>query len=66
MIERADIFQLCWSQAAKLSKYVEKEWSHALKQGRLPSFIRPVYWETPMPEPPAELAHLHFARYQLA
>jgi hypothetical protein len=60
MIEQADIFQLCWSNNARASRYVEQEWQHALGLGR-PNFIRPVYWEDPMPEPPAELSDIHFA-----
>jgi pSer/pThr/pTyr-binding forkhead associated (FHA) protein len=59
-IEEADIFQLCWSKAAKQSKYVEQEWRYALKLQRQ-SFIRPVYWETPMPGPPEALSDIHFA-----
>ena len=59
-IEQADIFQLYWSNNAKHSTYTEHEWRHALKQTR-PSFIRPLYWEHPMPDPPPELAAIHFA-----
>ena len=59
-IEDADIFQLCWSNRARLSRYVEEEWRHAASLGR-PFFLRPVYWERPMPLPPDELAHIHFA-----
>ena len=59
-IEEADIFQLCWSHQAKLSGYVEEEWRHAVSLSR-PFFVRPVYWEKPMPVPPHELAHIHFA-----
>jgi hypothetical protein len=61
-IEQADIFQLYWSNHAKHSAYVEQEWRHALTQGR-PSFIRPLYWEHPMPDPPPELAAIHFTYY---
>jgi HEAT repeat protein len=62
MIERADVFQLFWSQNAAASSFVEKEWRHAQKLGRAAKrFIRPVYWTEPMPPPPPELAHLHFA-----
>jgi len=61
-IDEADIFQLCWSKNAKRSRYVKEEWKHALKK-RKRSFIRPVYWDLPMPTPPAELAKLHFAYY---
>jgi hypothetical protein len=60
MIERADIFQLYWSRAAKRSRYVKQEWRHALKQERS-HFIRPLYWQMPMPQPPRELAQLHFS-----
>ena len=62
-IEEADIFQLCWSTAAKKSTYVKQEWQHALKLQRQ-SFLRPVYWETPMPDPPDELRSIHFACLQ--
>ena len=62
MIDRADIFQLFWSSNAMQSKYVQQEWEYALKRGTgRVSFIRPVYWEDPMPSPPAELGHIHFA-----
>ena len=63
-IEQADIFQLYWSDNAKHSTYVEQEWRHALKQAR-PSFIRPLYWEHPMPDPPLELDEIHFAYFPL-
>jgi hypothetical protein len=63
-IEQADIFQLYWSNNAKRSTYVEHEWRHAFTQAR-PSFIRPLYWEQPMPDPPPELAAIHFAYFSL-
>ena len=63
-IEEADIFQLCWSEHAKKSQFVKQEWRHALNLQR-PEFIRPVYWESPMPDPPVELADIHFAHYPL-
>jgi len=59
LIEVADIFQLFWSHTAKDSQYVEKEWRHALSLNRK-HFIRPVFWEDPMPKPPEELGHIHF------
>jgi len=59
-IEEADVFQLCWSKEARESRYVEREWRHALKQQRT-NFIRPVYWELPLPIPPVELETIHFA-----
>lgn len=58
-IDEANLFQLCWSANSKASKYVEQEWRHALGKGR-PNFIRPTYWEKPMPAPPDELADLEF------
>jgi hypothetical protein len=62
LIERADIFQLFWSRNAARSAYVEEEWRHALGLGRnAAGFVRPVYWEEPIPPPPAELKSLHFA-----
>jgi hypothetical protein len=63
-IEQADIFQLLWSSAAKRSVNVRKEWKHAVEQHR-PFFIRPVYWELPMPPPPRDLRDIHFAYLQL-
>ena len=63
-IEEADMFQLCWSHNAKKSRYVEQEWRHALQQDRL-GFIRPTYWEKPMPDPPPELSDIHFAYFEL-
>jgi hypothetical protein len=64
MIERADIFQLFWSENAAMSDYVRREWQHALKTKPDKvdlGFIRPVYWRQPMPKPPEELKTLHFA-----
>jgi hypothetical protein len=63
-IDEADIFQLCWSESASASQYVRQEWQHALARGK-PSFIRPLYWEKPMPAPPPELAKIHFAFYEI-
>jgi hypothetical protein len=60
LIDKSEIFQLLWSEAAKCSPYVRQEWQHALGLDR-DFFIRPVYWEKPMPAPPRELADLHFA-----
>jgi hypothetical protein len=66
LIDSADIFQLFWSRSAAASPLVEREWRYALKRvedGSKPAnfnFIRPVYWEQPMPPIPDELRHLHF------
>jgi len=62
LIDRADIFQLFWSSSAAPSDHVRMEWEYALtRAGTRDKFIRPVYWEDPMPPVPDELKHLHFA-----
>jgi hypothetical protein len=67
LIEEADVFQLFWSRNAMASAYVRREWEHAMSLNR-PCFVRPTYWEEPLPEdkarglPPAELLRLHFQR----
>ena len=67
MINQADIFQLFWSWNSIRSKFVEREWRYALSLKRT-KFVRPVYWEDPLPElkeenlPPEELQKLHFQR----
>jgi hypothetical protein len=68
LIEEADLFQLFWSDAASRSRYVAEEWQHALElQDRKGErFIRPLYWSTPWPPPPAQLMHLHFTSLDLA
>jgi hypothetical protein len=65
LIKDADAFQLFWSNQSMRSPFVRKEWEYALSLGR-PSFVRPAYWEEPLPEwpeyglPPHELRCLHF------
>lgn len=59
-IEQADIFQLFWSEAAAHSPYVEQEWRYALTLARAGNFIRPVYWDKPLPPVPDALRGLHF------
>jgi hypothetical protein len=68
MIDRADIFQLFWSEHSARSAYCKQEWEYALQQSKSKSgaFIRPVYWEQPLVPPPPELANLHFAYVPLA
>ncbi|MBC7813640.1 MAG: TIR domain-containing protein [Burkholderiales bacterium] len=61
MIERADIFQLFWSSNSSMSKYVAQEYEHALNLKRPGPFVRPVYWEQPMPKVPDPLRPFHFA-----
>jgi hypothetical protein len=67
LIDSADLFQLFWSRNAMESPFVRQEWEHALRLGRA-GFIRPVYWEDPLPAdearqlPPEALRRLHFSR----
>jgi TIR domain len=66
-IRTADVFQLFWSHNSMDSRWVRQEWEYALSLGRA-HFVRPTYWETPMPEapergmPPDVLRTLHFQR----
>jgi len=54
LIDRAEVFQLYWSESAKASDFVQREWEHALVQrGRKGArFVRGVYWAEPMVAPP--------------
>jgi len=63
MIENADVFQLFWSDASCTSPYVEQEWRHALELAahKGPGFIRPIYFQRPMPSVPSAMSHIHFA-----
>jgi IstB-like ATP binding protein/TIR domain-containing protein len=66
LIDEADVFQLFWSSNSMRSEYVRREYEHALVLRRPLGFIRPTYWEVPMPRsanprlPPDALAALHF------
>ncbi|MFH1198525.1 MAG: cell division protein FtsZ [bacterium] len=64
-IDKADVFFLFWSSAARESEWVSKEIRYALqrKQGRddFPPEILPIIIEgPPVPETPAELKHIQF------
>nr|MDO8118193.1 toll/interleukin-1 receptor domain-containing protein [Candidatus Sigynarchaeota archaeon] len=63
MIEMADVFQLYWSHRASESEYVAFEWEYALKimNTKGEGFIRPLYWQKPMPDPPGKLNQIQFA-----
>ncbi len=65
MIEQADVFQLFWSWNALASPFVRQEWEFALGLRR-ENFLRPVYWEDPLPSrgdlPSEGLRRLHFHR----
>ena len=71
LIEDADVFQLFWSSNSMGSPHCRDEWDHALALQR-PLFIRPIYWEDPLPEdqgqglPPAGLRALHFVKVSAA
>jgi len=59
-IVTSDIFYLFWSEAAKQSEWVEREWRYALRQEGL-RFIDPFPLESPeVVTPPAELSAIHF------
>ena len=60
MIDRANIFQLFWSENSSKSEYCRQEWEYALKLNRGEGFIRPVFWSEPIPTPPTELGDIHF------
>ena len=64
-IDSADIFQLFWSRNSSVSQNVRDEWKYALEhkcpESKGVGFIRPVFWEDPIPAPPPdELRHLNF------
>jgi class 3 adenylate cyclase len=61
MIHVADAFLLLWSPNSKKSKWVTKEWKYALSL-RGPNFIKPYYWEDPLPTPPKALEKLQFKK----
>ena len=61
LVRWADVFQLFWSLNAARSEYVESEWRYALSLNR-PAFVRPTYWQEPMPDPPEPLRGIHFHR----
>lgn len=69
LIDEADIFQLFWSSNSMRSQYCREEWEHALALGR-PLFVRPMYWEDPLPQdpamelPPVALRELQFVKYR--
>jgi hypothetical protein len=65
MITDANVFQLFWSSNSMKSQFVRNEWEYALSLRRR-NFVRPTYWEEPLPEdrasglPPESLRRLHF------
>jgi serine/threonine protein kinase len=69
LIGAADVFQLFWSSNSMRSPFVRREWEHALTVDRA-NFVRPLYWESPLPErdglPPPALKARHFASVAVA
>ncbi len=69
LIQEADVFLLFWSSNSMRSPYCQQEWEHALTLRR-PAFIKPLFWEDPLPEdmtlglPPAALREIHFVKVQ--
>jgi len=65
LIDQSDAFQLFWSRNSMSSRFVRQEYEYALSLNR-PSFVRPTYWEDPMPTapglPPEALLRLHFQK----
>ena len=59
IIADADVFQLFWSRNAAQCARVEIEWRQAIALQR-EAFVRPAYWEIPMPEAPEPLRRLRF------
>lgn len=66
-ISNHDLFQLFWSRTSAISENVADEWRLALslRPAKGERFLRPVYWEHPMPAPPNELGKLHFGYLDL-
>ncbi len=70
LIKGSNIFQLFWSSNSMRSPFVRREWEYALSLRRT-GFIRPTYWEQPLPSnladnlPPEELRQLHFQQINL-
>lgn len=69
MIRDASVFQLFWSSNSMISPFVKQEWEYALGLGRK-KFIRPVYWEEPLPKkepelPPKALSDIHFYKLSI-
>ena len=59
-IEQRDVLFLCWSQNAKASEWVEKEWRHALNSKGIDG-IEPIPLVSPdLCPPPDELSGKHF------
>lgn len=52
LIHESEAFQLFWSEQAMLSRLMQQEWQYALSLNRN-EFIRPVYWQDPLPRDPA-------------
>jgi hypothetical protein len=69
-IDEADYLQLFWSEHSANSEWCGYEWEYTLnyrcKDNKCREFIRPVWWDDPMPKPPKSLGHLNFRRMDVA
>ncbi len=62
MLTHSDVFQLFWSEASATSSFIHTEWENAIRHNKQDSFLRPVYWETPIPFIHADLRRYNFIR----
>lgn len=60
LIAEAEVFQLFWSEHAAQASYVKREWEYALQLQRGGDFLRPVYWDIPLVQPPPALRKIPF------
>lgn len=65
-IDQSDVFLLCWSNAARRSEWVRKEYLRAnavqgKSRDKRPHMTVLPLEGPPPPDPPVELAHLHFS-----
>ncbi|WP_222104811.1 hypothetical protein, partial [Candidatus Accumulibacter aalborgensis] len=64
---RTNLLGTCGRGAKRLRR---EEWQYALQyrcpDSKCEGFIRPVYWQKPMPDPPPELSHVNFKYVPLA
>lgn len=63
-IMKSDVLQLFWSNNSKKSKYVKFEYEKGLdlilSNLKGYNFIRPIFWEKPIPKIPENLSHINF------
>ena len=62
MLTHSEIFQLFWSDASSTSSFIQSEWENAIRHNSQDSFVRPIYWETPIPFIHSDLRRYTFIR----